>query len=305
MIDTVIMTIRGDSGRAWRLNVTPDARTGADHYTGHIGNIRIMENLDGVTFAGSIAKYQNGENETALTREGLAAGLQKLQKETGIQLQDAVLRRVDCGVCIITEKPAADYLRNMGTASRYSKRVTYGRAGFLESVLYHTKTGATAFCAYDKNKEMQASGETIPEAYRGQNVLRLEYRILKRQGIRQLLGGDADVSPWALTDAETWAALKHLFLNDYNSIEKTGRVVFTDGGQPITPAMLNSIIAEHYKQQNPEQYKALIQSLADCGRLSEKNLERIRAADRKDRANYSFSDTCEMVEELNEKIRVF
>lgn len=305
MIDTVIMTIYGDTGRAWRANNTPDTHTGADHYTGHIGNMRIVENLDGVTITGSIAKYTKGENVTAMTRAELAAGLHKLEQAADIDLHNATLRRVDCGVCLITEKPTVNYLRNFEAVQRYQKTVTFNSSGFLQTVLFFTNTGATAFCIYDKTAEMQAKKETVPELFVNENVIRLEYRLLKRQGIRQYLGNGKDVTPYELADYQTWETLKKLFIEFYRNIEKSDRTVFVDGGRQTTPAELTAILAEYYRQETPEQYKALIQALTACGGLSGKSVERIRAIEKKNNSDFRFSDTSDLINELDEKIKAF
>ena len=303
MIDTIIFKIEDGAGRVWKYNI-PQAQvrqTGADRYTGNIGNMKILETLDGVTVAGSIARYLNGENTSALTRETYAGALRKLEADTGLDLRTAVVRRVDFGASIITQRPPAEYLRNFGTLPRYKKGVEYGYCGNLESVTYHTRAGALQFCAYDKIKEIADSGGTVPEPYAGCNVLRMEYRIVRRQGVKAKLGAGADITPWRLAEKETYRELAGLFHDFYASIPKTGRLVFADGGKDITPKELNDILAEAFRQTAPQDYRAFLQTLFERGRLTDKSMERIKAQERKNGQNYAFSDTNALIAELDEK----
>jgi hypothetical protein len=302
MIDNIVFTVTGPKAKVWRLNIKPDYQTGADHYTGHIGNMAIHETLNGVTINGSIAKYMHGENETPLTREQVAEGLYKLEKETGLNLKQAILRRVEIGTSIILQNPVAEYLRNFDPLPRY-KRIKIDNTAGLESVTYHTKTGAVAFCIYDKNKELADGGEHIPVLFQDCNIARLEYRILNRTGIKSLLGNGHDLTPWNITDKETYRTLAGQFFDFYNSIPKTGRRIFIDGGRELKPSGFSEVLAEAYKQGHPEQYRALLQQAIDRGIVSSKSTERIREKGRKNARNYTFSDTNGLITELDEKVQ--
>lgn len=302
MVDTVTFWTEDGQAREWkdRLPQSQVVRRGADRYEGNAGNMRILETLDGVTVSGSVAKYLNGENMTVLTRESYARALQKLQEETGLDLHKAVLRRVDFGASIITKGPPAEYLRLFDLLPRYKQRVENGCTG-IESVLYHTRKGGLQFCAYDKIKEAVDGGGVVPELYRDCNVLRMEYRIINRQSVKAKLGDGADVSPWRLAENDTYRNLGKFFWEFYDSIPKTGRRVFLDGEKEYTPKELTDIQAEAYRQNAPQEYRAILQTLSERGRLTAKSLERIKAQERKNGQNYVFSDTNVLITELDEK----
>lgn len=264
--------------------------------------MRILETLDGVTVSGSVAKYLNGENVTPITRATYELALSKLQDETGLDLRTAVLRRVDFGASVITARPPAEYLFNFGILPRYKQRVENGNVG-IESITYHTRAGALRFCAYDKKREALDKGSVIPELYQGCHILRLEYRIVKRQGIKDKLGGGADLSPLALVESETYRNLAGLFWKFYDSIPKTGRQVFLDGEKEYTPKEVTDILAEGYRQTAPQVYRAILQTLFERGRLSGKSWERIKAQERRNGQDFTFSDTNGLIAELDEKVR--
>lgn len=304
MIDTITFWTADRAGREWRARLPQSQviREGVDRYRGSLANLRILETLDGVTISGSVAKYLNGENATPLTRRTYKNALLKLQEETGLDLSKAVLRRVDFGASIITAKPVAEYLRLFGVLPRYKQRVENGCTG-LETVLYHTRKGALRFCAYDKIKEILDGGGCVPELYRDCNVLRMEYRIVNRQAIKDKLGGGADVSPLALVNGGNYRELGRLFWEFYQSIPKTGRLVFVDGEKELTPKAIYDLQAEAYRQGNPQEYRAALQTYLERGLISEKNLERIRERERRNGRDFTISDTNGLIAELDEKAR--
>jgi hypothetical protein len=211
-----------------------DVNTG----TGTIGAMRVYHNLDGVTIHGSLAKYLQGENMTTLSRAGVRAAIEKLETETDLDLAGAVVGSLEVGTSIILKERPGEYLRLFGDPPVYAKAV-YSKAGFLETVAYGTPTGAFQFCAYDKTKEMTDKRQAIPELFSGRNVLRLEYRIIRRRGVRARFG--RDLTAHDLFDYDTYRQLQGLFYRAYQAIPKTGRVCYIDKSKSMTPARLEQL----------------------------------------------------------------
>ncbi len=305
MIDSITFHTTDRTARLWKHNTPPENQRRTDEHTfkGNIGNMKILETMDGVTITGSIARYLQGQNIEPLTREKYADALKKLENDTGIDFHKGILRRVDMGASIITQFTAAEYMRLFDVMPVY-ELIPRKDINGLKQVLYCTRKGAFEFAAYDKIKELTEKKEIIPDFYKNSNVLRLEYRIIRRQGIKAKLGNGKDVTPWELAEKDRYRELQNLFYKFYKSIPKKGRRVFVDGGKEITPKELNDIIAESYRQTNPNEYRALIQTLSDRGRLSEKSKERIREQERKNARNYAFSDTNGLIAELDAKMRI-
>jgi hypothetical protein len=268
--------------------------------TGTIGTMRVCQNLDGVTFRGSLAKYLNGENMTPIGRAGVKRAIEKLEADTGIDLKAAVVGSLEVGTSIILKERAGEYLRLFGDMSRQAKTV-YSMGGCLETVLYSTPTGAYQFCAYDKGREMAAKGVEIPPLFARHNVLRLEYRIIRRRGIRAKFGRDLTAND--LYDYDTYRVLQGLFHDAYKAIPKMGRGVYIDKSKPITPARLEQLEAEQYRQTYPDEYNADLQALSEAGALTGKNLERIRARDRRLGRDYNISDKNPLIAELDAHTR--
>ena len=304
MIDKIAFTITDPAAKVWRLYAKPEDvnKRGADLFTGKIRNLKIWESLDGVFVSGSVAKFLNGENITHLTIETYSDGLKLIENETGLNLHNAILKQCEFGANIVVKNPVSDYLRNFGILPRFGLN-TFQTIDGIESVTYSTKSGNREFYAYDKIQEMESKKIAIPEIYEKSNVIRLEYRIKKRAGIKSLLGSEKDLTPYDLSDTETYRNLAGQFWTFYDSIPKIGRQVFLAGNKEKTPKELTDILAEYFRQSHPKEYSALIQQCKERGLLSGKSLERIRAIERKNGRNYEFSDTNELIVELNEKMR--
>lgn len=264
--------------------------------TGTIGTMRVYQNLDGATIHGSLAKYLQGENMSPLSRAGVRAAIEKLEKELGLDLAAAAVGSVEIGTSIILKERPAEYLRLFGDPAVYTKSV-YSKAGFFESVSYGTSTGAFQFSAYDKGREMTDKRQAIPPLFSGHNVLRLEYRIIRRRGIGARFG--RDLTAYDLFDYEVYRKLQGLFWAAYKGIPKTGRRVYIDTAKPMTPARLEQLQAEQYRQSFPLEYKAGLQTLKEAGALTGKNLERIRARDRRQGRDFAISDKSPLIAELD------
>lgn len=307
MIDTITLSIdkmQYPESKIWRFNIPQEniIQTSADTYKGNLQNLKIFESMQYVTITGSMAKYLHGENITPKTRNDYTDALQKLENETGLELKNSFLRRVDFGENIPTNKHVFYYMDLMGTMrnSKY-KRTTVDGCNGLESVLYQTRTGSIQFCAYDKILEFLEFGKIneLPTEYTETNILRMEYRITKRNGIKTRLGQGADITPYELAKKDTYKELQKQFFSFYSAIPKTGRQVFADGEKYITPKELNDILAESFRQLHPQEYKLLLQTLKTNGRITD--WKRIKDKERRNSQNYAFSDTNPLIIELDEK----
>jgi hypothetical protein len=238
---------------------------------------------------------------TTLSKQKCKDALKKIEIETGWNLQDAILTRVDIGKSFITEKPVSNYLSLFGFAVRKHKSVDYTN-NELSTVTFSTKTGWYSISAYDKTNEMKASKQVIPTLFNGENVIRIEGRILKRQGIKTKLGHGIDINPMQLVDNEIYETAKEFLISFYASIEKTGRTVFLDKEKEYTPKEIMEILAEAERQSNPDFYNFLLSQLYQQEKLTTKNRNRIKDQMRKNSRNYQFSNTNELIIELDEKM---
>ena len=307
MIDTITLSIDKQEfpeNKIWRFNIPQEniIQTSAETFKGHLENLKIIESMQYITITGSMAKYLHGENLTPQTRIDYMAALQKLENETGIELKNSFLRRVDIGVNIPVKNPVFYYLQSMDTMrnERYKKNTVDGCRG-AESITYQTRTGSIQFCAYDKIYEIMdyAKSNEIPIEYANNNIIRMEYRITNRQGIKKKLGNGADITPLKLAEKEIYKGLQKQFFSFYSAIPKTGRLVYVDGEKDITPKELNDICAEYFRQLHPQEYRLLLQAIDKKGHITD--WKRIKDKERRNSQNYAFTDTNPLIIELNEK----
>lgn len=303
MIDTMnfwIDTEKYPDAKIWRYNIPKEniSKRGADSYKGKIRNMQVFENVNGVRVEGSIAKFYNGNNVENLTQEQYHNALKDFEELTGLNLKQSKVIRVDYGRAVKIEKDVAAYLRLFGAVPRYKQDFVNGNTG-VQSITYFNKTGAYCFCAYDKMQELADNNEDAPELFEGCNVLRMEYRILKPKGIRAKLGNGRNITPWELE--EKYSTLEQLYLDFYDAIPKVGRRVFFPQDKQYTPAEYQKIVSEYARQIAPQEISDLKKSLVKNGCLTKQNLKRINAQEKRNSKNCTFSDTNELIVELNRK----
>jgi hypothetical protein len=236
---------------------------------------------------------------TPLNPVRVREAIQKLEKETGLDLGAAVLGSVEVGASYILNEGPAEYLRLLQEHPKRKRKDRY-KNGFFETVSFGTDTGNFQFCGYDKGREMADRRQEIPPLFTGRNVLKLEYRIIRRRGIKAKF--HRDLSAYDLFDQDIYRALLELYFEDYKAIIKAGRRVHIDTTKPLTPAKLEKLTAEAYRQRHPEEYMADLQRLQQAGTLTPKNLERIRARDRRQGRDFAFADTSPLIAELDARV---
>jgi hypothetical protein len=168
-------------------------------------------------------------------------------------------------------------------------RHEFSKMGGIETVSYSTNTGAFQFTGYDKMQEMKRRKlQDIPPAFEGKNVLRLEYKIVRRRGIKAKFRGDLTV--YDLFDPDVYRQLQNLFVERYKAIPKFGRQYYFTPSKNITPKKWVEIQADQYRHILPKENLYLQQTFRESGALTGKNLERIRAAERRRDREYTELD---------------
>jgi hypothetical protein len=297
VIDEVTIFIPLADALNWQNKCQIEKRADVNTFYGSAGNLKIKQTLSSVFISGSLAKYLNGENCTTLTCQQVREAVDKLETETGINLTQGVITRLAVGGSFIVKDNPANYLRLFRDMPVFKRAETSGMSG-IEDVRYFTKSGAYQFDAYDKAKEL----DTLPELFKGCNVLRMEYRIVRRQGIKAKF--KQDLTPHDLYNEVIYRELAAMFGNTYRAIPKTGRIVFADMHKQVTPAAWADLMAEQWRQNNPDQHEAILQDLKASGKLSSANLKRIRAAARRRNRDYSISDKNTLTEELDALVKM-
>jgi len=271
-------------------------RRDTNTYSGHLKNMGFYQNLDGIIVRGSLAKYLNDENITPLTREQVEIAIKKLEEETELDFSTARVRGLEFGVSIITKEKPSEYLNLFGYPPVFTRQ-EYSKNKGIETVTYTTNKGAFGFSGYDKIKEMVQKRQGIPDLFQNVNVLRLEYKIKKRRGIKTKFC--KDLTAYDIYSENIYRNLQDLFLKAYKAIPKYGRRCYFNISENITPTQWTEMLAEQYRQAFPKDSLSLQQSLREVGALTDKNRERIRAAEKRRSKDYSMSDKSPLVAELD------
>lgn len=302
MIDKLEIRTTLENGSSWLLHAKHENinKYGQDTYYGSVGNFKIIQNINGVKLTGSIAKYLNGESMTTLTRNTINKSVGKLETDTGIDMHKATVTSIEIGTCVILERPTVYYLKNFAQFTGKNKTLHYGKNGDLQTVTFSTEHGSYRFRIYDKTKEMESHKEKIPEMFQGCNVLRLELVITKKEAICKAVG--KEITPWNIADHDIYRKLVDTFYNFYQRIEKVGNEVYCDTQEPLTPATLEAMCAEQYRQSHYEEYQILLQSAKEKGCLNNRNSSRIKQNIKTEHKSFLIQKS-ELNAELDQKIK--
>jgi hypothetical protein len=297
MIDNICLTIlRKDCEGIINL-LQNKWRRDINTYSGHIQNMGVFINLDSVIIHGSLAKYLNGENVSNLTISQVEKAIRKLENEIGLYLDTAMVKMVECGISVITNEQPAEYLKLFGYPARYTRH-EYATMTGVETVTYSTQTGSYQFSGYNKVVEVQSKKkQSIPALLEGANILRLEYRIVRRRGINARF--KRDLTAYDLFNPVVYRELQKLFIEAYQAIPKFGMQYHIETLEKVTPKIWIELLAEQYRQTFSKDYMHLLKVLRESGALTDKNLERIRAANRMRERKYRLIDKSPLIAELD------
>jgi hypothetical protein len=215
MIDNINLKVSYKNDELLLERLEDTYRKDINTYSGHIQNMGIYRNLDGLHIHGSLAKYYNGENITPLTLLQVNEAIAMLEEQTGIELETAIVKGVELGVSVKTKERPSEYLRLFGNRARFTRHEYLSLRG-VETITYSNGKGSFQFSGYDKIKEVVQKHKQIPIQFEGSNVLRLEYKIVRRRGIKAKF--QRDLTAYDLFNPIVYQGLQALFLEAYQSI---------------------------------------------------------------------------------------
>ena len=253
--------------------------------------------IDSIIIHGSLAKFLKGENVSNISHLQVKEAIWKLEKETGISFEEAIIKSIEYGVSFITKETPAEYLKLFGYPARYIRH-EYATITGVETVTYSTQSGSYQFTGYNKVLEVQRKKkQNIPALFEGLNVLRLEYKITRRRGMQAKF--HRDLTAYDLFNPIIYKKLQNFFVETYQAIPKFGWQSDITKLEKITPKQWFYLLAEQYRQTFPKEYLYYLKVLKESGALTEKSLERIRAANREMGRKYSLAEKSLLIEELD------
>lgn len=161
---------------------------------------------------GSLCKYMLGDNYRAMGRQDIQRAIERLSDTLHLPIDRAIITRLDVGLTIPVRYPISNYLNHLGLIKN-AKRVQTE----MESLYYTRHRQAERLCFYDKNREQRQKGGTVPDLYRGQQVLRYEQRYLKQ--LPRLLKVP-EVTGATLYDEAFYISLLKRWRDSYREIDK-------------------------------------------------------------------------------------
>lgn len=234
-----------------------------------------------------------------LSFQQVKEAIYKLENDTGISFESAIVKMIECGISVITKEQPAEYMKLFGYPARYTRH-EYATITGVETVTYSTQTGAYQFSMYNKISEVQRKKTIFPAIFNGVNILRLEYKIIRRRGIKAKF--KRDLTTYDLLDIDVYQKLQELFIEAYQAIPKSGYQCNIETKEKVTPKVFDELIAEQYRQTFPKEYLHLIKVLKESGTLTDKNLERIRAANRAREKIYKSVEKSPLIAELDDLV---
>ena len=209
MIDNICLKILRYDNEEILEHLQDSWRRDDKTYTGHIRNMGIYISPGIIIIHGSLAKFLNGENVSTLTFGQIEKAIRELENETGLSLETAIVTTVELGISLITSEPVAKYLKLFGFPARFTRH-EYAKITGVETISYSSPTGSYQFTGYDKVQEVQSKKkQKIPESLEGKNILRLEYKIKKRRGIKAKFR--RDLTAYDLFNPILYRKLQNLF----------------------------------------------------------------------------------------------
>lgn len=183
--------------------------------TGNVEGLSVSVSPNQVRVNGSICKWMLGDNYQAMGRGDIKRAVERLSDTLCLPMERAIITRLDVGLSIPVREPTANYFNHLGVLN-YAQRLQQPH-----SLYYHRHRQAERLCFYDKNREQRDHRESIPDLYRGTNVLRYEQRYMAR--LPHLLGV-AQVTAAMLYDERFYISLLNRWREAYQAIRKVNEI---------------------------------------------------------------------------------
>lgn len=176
MIDNIFLSKKDNSITNLRNSYEKmNYKTGEVYQESYYKNFRIRKYTEEITILGSVTKFALGNNYENTSYKNCIEVLNSLESETGFNLNDFVVRKLEIGSCFSMEQAPHFYIDNMIELPRYKSGVYYSNKKPTGKVFEIFKN---QFIAYDKSKEVGA--KNLKQNYIGQNLLRIEDKYLRQ-----------------------------------------------------------------------------------------------------------------------------
>lgn len=271
---------------------------GLPYWKGSLGNLSVWLSEEyGLTVKGSLCKYHFGNNFHTLRLPETSTALEKLEDHLEISIKEMRVTRIDFAENLVLDYPVENYLSRLSTSKYYPNRKEHRKRWKLQTVSWEN----TLRCkkAYNKIDEAIFTKTPLPIEFADKHLLRFETACLKSLQSRF---NRHTISVKTLTEQEFYLQMLDYWKYEYDSIYKIHLPMASKNVVKRPSDKLKQFAALYIEEIGLE---AALQSVEDdkaLGRMKSKHAYSNAKAQIKS-ISKKFSDTSDIVEELNSKVR--
>jgi len=177
--------------------------------SGNLENLRVSVNPLGVSISGSLNKFWHNDNFQKLTRQQTELCMEKLSDILQIDFGQSSIKKLDIAHNLMMNKSPESYYSFLGACTHYNRMVQ------PNSIYYSNKLKTKLF--YNKALEGTAKKMELPAIWQNKNILRYEFRLLKRIAAQMNMTA---IQARDLYSESFYMALIDKMIDEYNQIRK-------------------------------------------------------------------------------------
>jgi hypothetical protein len=177
--------------------------------SGNLENLRVSVNPLGVSISGSLNKFWHNDNFQKLTRQQTELCMEKLSDILQIDFSQSSIKKLDIAHNFIMNESPESYYSFLGDCTHYNRMVQ------PNSIYYCNKLKTKLF--YNKALEGKAKKMELPAIWQNKNILRYEFRLLKRIAAQMNMTA---IQAKDLYSESFYMALIDKMIDEYNQIRK-------------------------------------------------------------------------------------
>lgn len=187
-----------------------------------VKNFRVTTRNKKLIIEGSLAKYFNGNNIEPFSWLDVRSAINKLSWETGLPLEEGILRRIDIGMNFSVDKDVIEYfpeIFHLHCYQRIHKHKT--------TLRFENNSHRFNFCFYDKKKlvlKSRTNFDDIELVLKYKNLMRIELQI--EESLPLFLKRTEPVKVSELFSQDFCKLLMKKWLRLYKQIQKRGVQLF-------------------------------------------------------------------------------
>ena len=183
--------------------------TGFYSISGNLENLRVSANPLGVSISGNLTKFWHNDNFQKLTRQQTELVIERISDLLQIDFGLSSIQRLDIAHNFIMNETPESYYHFLGDCTHYNRMVQ------PNSIYYSNKLKTKLF--YNKALEGTAKKMELPAIWQNKNILRYEFRLLKRIASQMNMTA---IQARDLHSESFYIALIDKMIDEYNQIRK-------------------------------------------------------------------------------------